>query len=117
MAHMTALLVVLTLAGEPAANALCINWCDLPSERQGCSEPIAASSSVVQSNPARTCVALLTGRPFIREEVRNALHLDAMIHGVLANGISWTREMSRANVTRNGDANGGQPAPTRVLRL
>jgi|RhiMethySRZTD1v2_1073278.scaffolds.fasta_scaffold00921_38 hypothetical protein len=45
MAYITGFLVVLTLAGQPVANALCITWCDLQSETQSCGEVIAETTA------------------------------------------------------------------------
>ena len=67
MASVTALLIVLTLAGQPAVDALCISWCDSPSERQACGEAIATFTSPELSQAVTTCVTLLEVAPFVRD--------------------------------------------------
>ena len=90
MAHITALLIVLTLAGDPAVNALCINWCHSPSDRQPCDDAIASPLLPTLSIATNSCVTLLTSTPFVREEVRDAVQAaPAAVHsvGVLAPGV------------------------------
>ena len=72
MTQLAAILIVLTLTGEPVTNALCITWCDQPSERQHCSDVIAQNASPAFSGADGTCAALLTASPFLREEGQNA---------------------------------------------
>ena len=66
MAQLAAILIVLTLTGEPVANALCINWCNQPSERQHCSDVIAQPTFPAFSDAGSICAALLTANPFLR---------------------------------------------------
>ena len=66
MAHLPVILIVLTLTGEPVANALCINWCDSPSERQHCGDAIAHTQPLLLAGTS--CAALLTPGAFVQEE-------------------------------------------------
>src|SRR5215204_5056840 len=72
MAGLPVILIVLTLTGEPVANALCITWCDEPSERQHCGDVVAQPTFPALSVAGSTCAALLTASPFLREEGRSA---------------------------------------------
>ena len=72
MAHLTAILIVLTLTGQPVANALCVNWCNLPSERQHCGEAIAQTAPKTSLASSRCGVPVSAGS-FLREEGRSAL--------------------------------------------
>jgi hypothetical protein len=117
MAHTTALLIVLTLAGEPAANALCINWCNSPSAMQGCGEAIATSTTPQLLNATTTCVALLGVTPFLREEARSSQGLVAAAD--LPPAVAETPDRGRRplGVCRHRDATAGHPLPTLVLRV
>ncbi len=73
MAHITALVIALTLAGQPVANALCNNWCDSPSYRHRCDEAIVNPAAPALSAVPTTCVAP-AATPFMREEGESAFH-------------------------------------------
>jgi hypothetical protein len=115
MAKLAAILIVLTLTGEPVANALCITWCDQPSERQHCGDVIAQPTSSVLSVAGSTCTALLTASPFLREEGRSASPAIAPTNGPAVDcGLTETG-LARLRVT--GDATRGRPVPVLVLRV
>jgi hypothetical protein len=117
MAHITAFLIVLTLTGQPVANALCVSWCDSPSERQACGDAIAPSMSAAIALASSTCVALLTESPFLREEGRSALQIAVVLHGVQAMVSSPLGGTRPANIRSRGEANAGRSVPTLVLRV
>lgn len=117
MAHVTALLIVLTLAGEPAANALCVSRCDSPSERQGCGDAIATSVTPELSNATKTCVTLFAATPFLREEARSsqgvagARDLPPTVAGTPAEAARGVR------VPCAGVTTAGRPQPLLALRM
>ena len=117
MASITALLVVLTLTGEPVASALCISWCGSIQERQSCDEAIAQPTSAAVADASRTCVALLTGNPFLKEEGRGTLHIAAAVNVVHAFSTLPTQGSDLANIRRGDDATVGRPTPVLVLRV
>ena len=114
MAYLPAILIVLTLTGEPVANALCITWCDQPSERQHCVDVIAQPTSPAFSVAGSTCAPLLTASPFLREEGRSAYPAiapatsPAIDCGFMETGL--------ARLRASGDATRGRPVPV-VLRV
>jgi len=115
MAKLAAILIVLTLTGEPVANALCITWCDKPSERQHCGDVIALPTSPVLSVAGSTCAALLIASPFLREEGRSGHPAIAPATGAAVDcGLTETG-LARLRVT--GDAIRGRPVPVLVLRV
>jgi len=116
MAHITAFLIVLTLTGQPVANALCVSWCELPSERQACSDAIAPSMAAEIALASSTCVALLTESPFLTEEGRSSLHIGVVLHGgqAIVFPIGGTRLV---DVRSCGEMNAGRLLPTPVLRV
>ena len=116
MASITALLIVFTLTGEPAASALCINWCDA-NGRQSCDEAIAQPISAAVSAASRTCVALLTVNPFLTEEGRTAVHFPAAVNVVHAFSTLPTQGSDLANIRSDGGALAARSAPTLVLRI
>lgn len=85
MAYITALVIALTLAGQPVANALCITSCDSPSDRHGCDEAIVNPPVPALSGAATTCSAP-TATPFLREEGPSGFHAltTAPVYGVAA---------------------------------
>jgi hypothetical protein len=113
MAQLAAILIVLTLTGEPAANALCITWCDQPSERQHCGDAIAQPASPAFSVAGSTCAALLAAGPFLREEGRSAYPAIAPAAGP-DTGLT---ETGRLRVRANSDATGRRRVPALVLRV
>ena len=117
MAHITALLIVLTLTGQPVANALCINWCDRPSAHQHCSDAIAPSTPAEFSTAGSTCVALPQAGPFLREEGRSAPPVATVVHAAqpLQTGLIDAGSLARA--WHSGDPTAGRPLPTLVLRV
>jgi hypothetical protein len=116
MAQLAAILIVLTLTGEPAANALCIIWCDQPSERQHCGDVIAQPTSPAFSVAGDTsCAALLTESPFLREEGRSAYPALAPATG--PNVDCALTETGLARLRSSGDATHGRPVPVLVLRV
>ena len=114
MAYIPAILIVLTLTGEPVANALCIKWCDIPSERQHCGEAIAQSASEI-SLPSSACVVLSAG-PFLREEGRSALFNAVALETAHAVDIGVT-QMGLLHLRASGAATPGRPLPPLVLRV
>lgn len=64
MIRVTALTVVLTLAGTPAATAACFVWCSSP-----CSEPMQQDGPTISASQT-SCENLLIGPPILREESR-----------------------------------------------
>jgi hypothetical protein len=113
MAQLPAILIVLTLTGAPVANALCITWCDQPSERQHCGDAIAQATSPAFSLAAGTCAAFLTASPFLGEEGRSAY--PAIVPA--ASPDSGLTASGRRPVRANGDATRGRPVPVLVLRV
>jgi hypothetical protein len=115
MAHITALLIVLTLTGEPAANALCMNWCDSPSERQGCGA--IANPVLPEFIATTTCVVRVTSVPFLREEGRSAVDPAAAVcpaPAVAGNAAESVRSVR----LRGGDAaTAYRPLSILVLRV
>lgn len=115
MAYLPAILIVLTLTGEPVANALCINWCDTPSERQHCSDVIAQPSSQTLLVAGSTCRALLTAGPFLREEGRRA-SFTAAAWEIGRAGLGVTED-GLVHVPVSGDTTRGRPLPMPVMRV
>ena len=71
MASTAALLIVLTLTGEPVVNALCATWCDTSSETMNCrEEAIAPATAAEVKMPGTACTAFITIIPFVKEDVR-----------------------------------------------
>ena len=114
MASIPAILIVLTLAGEPVANALCINWCDIPSERQHCGEAIA--QTVPEISLLSTCVVLLSAGPFLREEGRSASFKALALETAPAVDTGVT-EKGLVHLRASGGPTPGRPLPTLVLRV
>ena len=115
MAKLAAILIVLTLTGEPVANALCITWCDQPSERQHCGDVIAQPTSPTLSVRGSTCAALLTASPFLREDGRSAYPTIAPATGPAACcGLTKT---GLAGLRASEDATRSRPVPVLVLRV
>ena len=116
MTQLAAILIVLTLTGEPAANALCITWCDQPSERQHCGDVIAQPTSSALSVAGNTsCATLLAASPFLREEGRSAYAAVAPATGpVFDCGLT---ETGVAGLRASADATRGRPVPVLVLRV
>lgn len=115
MTQLAAILIVLTLTGEPAANALCITWCDQPSERQHCGDVIAQPTSTALSVAGSTCAARLTASPFLREEGRSAYPAIAPATGpAVFSGLTETG-LSRLRASR--DSTHVRPLPLLVLRV
>jgi hypothetical protein len=116
MTQLAAILIVLTLTGEPVANALCIAWCDQPSERQHCGDVIAQPTSPALSVAGDTvCATLLTGAPFLREEGRSAYPAIAAATGpAVCCGLT---ETGLAGTRASEDATRGRPMPVLVLRV
>ena len=115
MTQLAAILIVLTLTGEPVANALCITWCDQPSERQHCSDVIAQNASPAFSVADGTCAALLTASPFLREEGQTAYPAVALTAGPAVYS-GWT-ETGLSRLPVSGDSTHGRPVPVLVLRV
>lgn len=115
MAQLAAILIVLTLTGEPVANALCIIWCDQPSERQHCSDVIAQPTFPAFSDAGSTCAALLTANPFLREEGRSASPAIAPATGPAVDCALTETGLARRRAS--GDATRGRPVPVLVLRV
>jgi len=116
MAQLAAILIVLTLTGEPVVSALCIAWCDQPSERQHCDDVIAQPTSPGLSVAGRTfCATLLTASPFLREEGRSAFPAIAPATG--PNVDCAPTETGLARRQASGDATRGRPVPVLVLRV
>lgn len=114
MTQLAAILIVLTLTGEPVANALCIIWCDQPSERQHCGDVIAQPTSPTLS-VAGLCDALLTASPFLREEGRSA-H-PAIAPATCPAGYCGLAETRLVRLRASVDATLGRPMPVLVLRV
>ena len=71
MASFTALLVVLTLTGQPVVDALCVTWCDTSSEILNYREEAIAPTSAAELTAAETaCTTFITTIPFVKEDVR-----------------------------------------------
>ena len=116
MARLAAILIVLTLTGEPVANALCITWCDQPSERQHCGDVIAQPTSPALSIARSTsCATLLTASPFLREEGRSAYPAIAPATGPNVDCVLTETGMARRQAS--GDTTRGRPVPVLVLRV
>ena len=115
MTRLPVILIVLTLTGEPVANALCITWCDQPSERQHCGDVIRQPTFPALSVTDSTCAALLTASPFLREEGRSASPAIAPAAGpAVCCGLT---EAKLARLGASGDATRGRPLPVLVLRV
>jgi hypothetical protein len=115
MASLTALLVVLTLTGEPIANALCEIWCGTSSETMKCGEEAVAQPRVSKRVVAETeCAALLTAIPFLREEAR-AADRSGVISTVPAS-LALPAETRLLLVQLRRATTDGCPAPPIVLR-
>jgi hypothetical protein len=68
MASITALFVVLTLTGQPVANALCAMWCESPSETMNCDEAIAQTIAPEFTVMSTRCATAPEAPPFVTEE-------------------------------------------------
>ena len=112
MAHITALLIALTLAGQPVANALCNNWCDSPSDRHRCDEAIVNPAAPALSGVPTTCVTP-TATAFLREEGQSAFH--AVTPAALYDAAAVPCRAVRYPRLREGHPNAGRPLV--VLRL
>lgn len=115
MAHLPAFLIVLTLTGEPVANALCINWCDIPSERQHCGDVIAQPFFPMILAAGSTCAALVTAGPFLREEKPGA-SVTAVARETSSAVDTRLGEAGLVNLRASGDATRGRRTPGLVLR-
>lgn len=115
MAKLAAILIVLTLTGEPVANALCITWCDQPSERQHCGDVIAQPTSPVLAVVGGTCVPLLTASPFLSQDGRSAYAAIAPATGPA--GYSGLTETGLSRLRASADPVHGRPVPVLVLRV
>ena len=116
MTQLAAILIVLTLTGEPVANALCITWCGQPSERQHCGDVIAQPTSPALSVAGDTfCATLLTGTPFLREEERSAYPAIAPAAGPAV--CCGLMETGLAGLRASQDTTRGRPMPVLVLRV
>ena len=116
MTQLAAILIVLTLTGEPVVNALCITWCDQPSERQYCGDVIAQPTSPALSVAGSTaCATLLTASPFLREEGRIAY--PAIAPATAPNVDCALTETGPARWLASRDATRGRPVPVLVLRV
>jgi hypothetical protein len=114
MASISALLVVLTLTGEPVANALCVSWCDTSSETMVCDEAIAGARLPEQTMAAVVCAAILTTVPFLSKEGRDIRRNAAVAVAIPlvppgASGVPVIR-------TR-GATTDGHPVPLLALRI
>ena len=116
MAKLAAILIVLTLTGEPVANALCITWCDQPSERQHCGDVIAQPTSPALSVAGNTfCTTLLVASPFLREEGQGAYPAVAPATDPVVDCGPTETELARLRAS--GDTTRGRPVPVLVLRV
>jgi len=66
MIRAAALTVVLSLAGTPAATAVCLIWC-------GSSCPVASEESATVAADHNSCEGLLVSPPSVREDSRREL--------------------------------------------
>jgi hypothetical protein len=120
MRNVTTLLIVLTLTGSPAANAMCVSWCASRPISAGmvCDGDVAepASSPTMSNNSA--CAALLAEPPFLREEGRASFHAPAPI-SALDTPTPVARERAQAAVIGRDweDRDAWPGAAARVLRL
>ena len=115
MAHVPAFLIVLTLTGQPVANALCINWCDISSERQHCGDAIAHSTPPALAAAGSTCAAFLTASPFLKEEGRRGITAITLGTGPAVDSGLTGREFVHPRAS--GDAARGRRVPALVLRV
>ena len=115
MAHITAILIILTLAGEPAAVALCIAGCDSPSEMQTCDEAIAPPASASISPTTGLCPLLVSTSLFLRDEGRAMLHRAAVATPITT--APPPAITGRIGAARTNDAPAGRPRPTLILRV
>jgi hypothetical protein len=116
MAHITALVIVLTLTGQPVANALCIIGCGTSSAKHTCGEAIAQSIFPALDAAGRTCAALTTGRPFLKEEGRSTPPITVALTPV-APIVMPDTERTRADIPGDRDTTDGRPLPALVLRV
>jgi hypothetical protein len=114
MASITALLVVLTLTGEPVANALCTIWCDTASEKHSCGEAIARATAPDATVTATDCATIVTV-PFLREEGRVASRVGA-VATLPSAAVPPAASRSLPAPGRDGTSD-GWPKPPLVLRV
>ena len=117
MAHITAVLIVLTLAAEPAANALCTSWCDSSSERHVCRDAIATSVTPELSNATTTCATLLAATPFLSEDARSSRGVAAARDLPLTAAEIPAEAARGVRVRCGGVATAGRPQPLLALRV
>jgi hypothetical protein len=115
MASITALLVVLTLTGEPVANALCLTWCDSSSETQNCDGAIAQTTATEITIARPACDTVVTIAPFVREEGRDGGRVAVI---TTAPAPVAPLETARVHVVPGrGGTTDGRPLPILILRV
>jgi hypothetical protein len=116
MAYITALLVVLTLTGEPVANALCVTWCDSSSEKQTCDQAIAQTADSAPTITGTACTVSVTIAPFLSEEARGVSRMAVAADrpGALV-AVPDRTNSPRLRIAR--EATDRRPAPVFALRV
>lgn len=116
MAYITALVIALTMAGQPAANALCSSWCDSPSDRHTCGEAIVNPATSPVSIASTACLTLTAATPFLGQEGRRIL--DAVSTGS-GSAVSLPPHATAPPpcLLEGREPTAGRPLPVLVLRI
>lgn len=115
MAHITALLVLLILAGEPVANALCLVWCASSAETQSCDGAVARTTATEITVTRPVCTTVVSIAPYVKEEGRDGDGL-AAIATVPAAAASLETALAHVVPGRGGTTD-GRPLSLLILRV
>ena len=93
MTRVAAIVIVLALAGAPAATAACLVWCASP-----CPEPMTTAGVTISPGQA-TCGQLVLVGPSVREDSRRS-HVDSLTSHVAVEPqqfVAFALEYTRAD--------------------
>lgn len=119
MTNITALAVVLALAGSPVATLTCMHWCvpDTAHANTRCYDEMGTSGGVGLRETDDTCARLLAVWPFLVEETQLTAPAAATVSGPVASSIS---ALGEAQLTPERDVRAAvphRPISSLVLRL
>ena len=119
MANITALAVVLALAGSPVATLTSVGWCvpDSAHARATCHDEMGTSGGVGLKEADDTCARLFAVSPFLIEETQLTAPAAATVSGPVASSIS---ALGEAQLTPERDVRAAvphRPMSSLVLRL
>lgn len=119
MTNITALAVVLALAGSPVATLTCVGWCVPEGAHTSttCHDQVGTSGAADLSQADDTCAQLFAGSPFLAEETRLTAPATPSVSQPPASSISAPGE---AQLTPERDVRSAairRPISPIVLRL